>query len=514
MNDTARPQLDREIATTADGIDITRGYTGPLLTPYDSILRSRGGNDLRIYEEVYSDPEVKSTFGQRQAAVTQCEWQVDAGGDRPIDQEAAEFLRQQLQRIGWDNVTSKMLNGIFYGYAVAELIYKVDGARLVIDQVKVRNRRRFRFAKDAGLRLLTMDQMFEGIPAEAPYFWHFCTGADHDDEPYGLGLAHWLYWPVLFKRNGLKFWLIFLEKFGMPTAVGKYDTTATAPERSRLLQAARALQTDSGIIMPKEMELELIEAGRNGTADYQALHDAMNATIQKVILGQTASTQGTAGRLGNDDLQADVRDDIIKADADLICESFNLGPVRWLMEWNFPGAALPRVFRVTEEPEDLSARAERDKKILDLGYKPSLAYVHEVYGTEWEPKDPAPVDPREPTAIDGAEFAQPARAVLELLQRGHPRARGAAFAEAAAAPDVPARMAPRLERDIKPTGDAWLVQVRELVESSGSLQELSDALMALQPDMDLDAYSAAMADALTAATLAGRYDVLQEAGGA
>ena len=36
------------------------------------------------------------------------------------------------------------------------------------------------------------------------------------------------------------------------------------------------------------------------------------------------------GRLGNDDLQADVRLDLVKADADLICESFNQGPARWL----------------------------------------------------------------------------------------------------------------------------------------------------------------------------------------
>ncbi|HHA2395755.1 TPA: DUF935 family protein, partial [Stenotrophomonas maltophilia] len=106
--------------------------------------------------------------------------------------------------------------------------------------------------------------------------------ADHDDEPYGLGLAHWLYWPVLFKRNGLKFWLIFLEKFGMPTAVGKYDTNATDPEKAKLLQATRAIQTDSGIIMPKGMELALLEAGRSGTADYKALQDYMDATIQKV----------------------------------------------------------------------------------------------------------------------------------------------------------------------------------------------------------------------------------------
>ena len=407
------PEVGREIATTADGIDITRGYTGPLLRSMDSVLDRRGGGDLKLYEAVLSDPQVKSVLAQRQLAVTQCEWQVDAASDRRVDKKAAESLRSQLNHIGWDRVTTHMLYGVFYGYAVAEIIYAREGAQVVMDQVKVRNRRRFRFGKDGDLRLLTAEHMLEGLPAEAPYFWHFSTGADHDDEPYGLGLAHWLYWPVLFKRNGLKFWLIFLEKFGMPTAKGEYDTNATPAERQQLLAATRAIQSDAGIIVPKGMILELMEASRSGTADYKTLHDTMDDTIAKVVVGQTASSQGTAGKLGNEQLQADVRRDLVKADADLICESFNRGPVRWLTEWNFPGAEPPRVYRVVEEPEDLKARAERDKAIRDIGYKPTLAYIEETYGGEWAeaaaPAAPAnaPPDGSTPASPEFAEGEPP-----------------------------------------------------------------------------------------------------------
>lgn len=505
MTETPRPEANREIATTQDGVDITRGYTGPLLEPYDSVLRNRGG-DLQIYEQVFSDPEVKSTFSQRQLAVTQCEWEVTPGGDRPIDEEAAEFLRQQLHRIGWDNITTKMLMGVFFGYAVAEIIYKPDGGRIVIDAIKVRNTRRFRYGKEGDLRLLTMQNMHEGIPAEAPYFWNFSCGAYNDDEPYGLGLAHWLYWPVLFKRNGIKFWLIFLEKFGMPTAVGKYDATATSEEKTKLLQAARAIQTDSGIIMPKEMELDLLEAARSGTPDYKTLHDVMDATIQKVVLGQTASTQGTPGKLGNDNLQADVRKDIIKADADLVCESFNIGPVRWLIEWNFPGAAIPRVSRVTEEPEDLDARAGRDEKVSKLGFKPTLKHIQDTYGGDWvesNPPAPNPADALTPSAISDASFAQAGRTVVELLQRHH----AAAFADAALA-DPAVLMAQQLNRTLAPVGGQWVDQIRDLVNTTDSLESLYDQVLALAPDMDLEAFAKAKADALTAATLAGRYDLL------
>lgn len=501
---TARPEIGREIATTADGIDITRGYTGPLLLPFDSMLRNRGGYDLQIYEQVLSDPEVKTTFGSRQDSVVACEWQVEPGGEKRIDRQAAEYLQEQLHGIGWDNVTRKMLFDVFYGYGVAEILYKVDGTRIGLEAIKVRNRRRFRYGKEGDLRLLTQTQMTEGVPALAPYFWNFCSGADHDDEPYGLGLAHWLYWPVLFKRNGLKFWLIFLEKFGMPTAVGKYDGEATDPEKSKLLQATRAIQTDSGIIMPKGMELALLEAGRSGTADYKALQDYMDATIQKVVLGQTASTQGTPGKLGNDQLQREVRRDIITSDADLVCESFNKGPARWLTEWNFPGAAIPRVYRVTEEPEDLDATASRDKKILDLGYKPKQVYMDQTYGDNYEPVQAPQEPPAVPTAIDGAQFADAGGAVVSLLRRYYP----AAFADSTPkAPDPAVGLGRQLDRRLSSLGAGWVEQIRQLVDEVDSLEELRDRLFELHPNMTLDDYASVMADAMTAATLAGRSDV-------
>ncbi|HHA2589136.1 TPA: portal protein, partial [Stenotrophomonas maltophilia] len=97
--------------------------------PFDSVLRNRGGYDLQIYEQVLSDPEVKTTFGSRQDSVVACEWQVEPGGEKRIDRQAAEYLQEQLHGIGWDNVTRKMLFGVFYGYGVAEILYKVDGTR-------------------------------------------------------------------------------------------------------------------------------------------------------------------------------------------------------------------------------------------------------------------------------------------------------------------------------------------------------------------------------------------------
>ncbi len=383
-----KPEQKNEIATTRDGRDITRGFVGglPLLPSTDTLLALKGSGDLRIYQEVLRDEQVKACLEQRVRAVVSRPWEVRPGGDKRADKHAAEFIEEQLKTISFDSVTEKMLYGVFYGYAVAEALYAVEDGKVVLDAarggIRVRDRRRFGFAPDMSLRLRTTSSpMGEELPEKK--FWHFATGSDHDDEPYGLGLAHWLYWPVFFKRSGVRFWLVFLEKFGMPTALGKYQPGTGKPEQDKLLEALGAIQTDSAIIIPEGMTAELLEATRGGTADYTALYDRMDASIARVTLGQTASTQGTPGKLGNDELQGDVRADIVKADADLVCMSFNSTVVRWLTEWNFPGAALPQVWRKCEDEEDLNTTVERDERISGMGFKPTLKYIQDAYGGEW-----------------------------------------------------------------------------------------------------------------------------------
>jgi len=496
-NAAPTPEYGRQIASVANGNDITRGYVGPLLLTTDSVLRRRSGGNLALYEHVYSDSQVKSCFGQRQLAVVKCDWRVEPASDEPIDVKAADWWRGELARIGWDRITTQMLFGVFYGYSVAEMIYEPYERTVRIGTVRVRNRRRFRFDEDMGLRLLTPTEMLRGVPAEAPYFWHFSAGADNDDEPYGQGLAHWLYWPAFFKRQGLSFWLRFLDKFVSPTAVGKYQAGSTSPEeQSKLLATVAAIQTDAGVIMPNDMMIEFMEAARSGTADYKSLHDTMDATIAKVTLGQVASSQGTPGKLGNDNLQGEVRRDLIKADADLVCESFNLGPVRWLTAWNFPGAQPPHIYRDVEEPKDLKALSERDANISKLGYRPKLIALQQTYGGEWEPIPsfrPAP-GAAQPGA-DPATFAAPAPAMPPDV--GVARTLVAQKHLDAAIDALPADA-------VRDALDAFLHPAVQAIQAGTSLEDVYERLVAAAPDMDDSHLQEMLARAIFVADLWGQ----------
>lgn len=487
---SSRPEM-REVATTRDGRDITRGYVDPFMLqqPTDSVLQLRGGGDYKIYKEVLRDDQVASCFAQRRLAVIAKELQVDAGGTSRADKKAADFMSEQIKAMAFDNATDKMLFGVYYGYAAAEIMWGRDGTNIIVDKLKVRDRVRFGFDGFGSLRLKTFAQP-DGELLPDRKFWHFSTGADHDDEPYGLGLAHWLYWPVFFKRAGIQYWMVFLERFGQPTTVGKHPTNATPDERRKLLDALEAIATDTGITIPQGMEISFLEAARSGTADYVKLCEYMDTAIAKIILGQTASTQGTPGRLGNDELQGDVRADLIRADADLVCESFNQTVVKWLTEYNFPGAKQPRVYRVTDEDEDLTRKAERDSKIHAMGFKPTLKHIQDEYGGDWVEKNhpTPPTDNQQPvheSLPNNAEFAEPDATRATTLTD-------------------------QLDDKLQSATDVWINRIRDLVMNAESLEAIRDGLAELLPGMSIEEYSAVMTDVLRLAELNGRSDIMDE----
>lgn len=394
-----------------------------LLQTSDEVLAAKGGiENLRIYRELLRDDQVASVWQKRRLSLTSCETVVEPGAEDAQSKAAAEALQQELDGLQWDAITDKMLFAAFYGWGVAEVLWKPNGDRVSFDRIVVRDRGRFRFDRDRNLYLWTNGGGWALMPERK--FWTVSTGADNDDEPYGIGAAHALYWPVFFKRNDTKFWLIFLEKFGMPTAVAKLSRAdlEDPAQRAKAIDMLRLIATDAGVVVPEDTDrgpvVELLEAARSGAADYEGLHRAMNAAISKIVLGQTMTTDDGSSRA-----QAQVHEGaeqkIVEADADLLCGSFNAGPVRWWTEWNFPGATPPKVYRHTEPPEDLNARADRDSKIKQLGYEPTEEYITETYGEGWKKSEtPAPAVGAPPGAAQFAESEAAALQALRAARRG------------------------------------------------------------------------------------------------
>ncbi|MBF0139804.1 MAG: DUF935 family protein [Magnetococcales bacterium] len=491
MNEQNLPEAASmvEIATLESGKDITRGYIDPMmpLPPQDMVLQARGRGDYAQYELILQDDQVASTFQQRRLAVVSREWTVDPGASDKASQMAADSLRETLDHIQFDWITDRMLYGVFYGFAIAECLWVRDGAKIALDALKVRKQRRFRFGMDGLPRLITTDDPMVGMLLPERKFWHFTTGADNDDEPYGLGLAHALYWPVYFKRAAIKSWSVALDRFGAPTVKGIFPKSATDAEKKQLHKAVQSVHAKGAIIIPEGMQVELLmagSAGGSGRVNFADMTDRMNDAISKVVLSQTMTTDAAGGQYKGE-VQKSVRDEVVQSDADLVCHSFSRSVGRWLTEWNFPGAVPPQVWRVVDEPEDLVQRANRDKVVFDMGFRPSLDYIKETYGEGWE--------------------AATAPAAAPIPSKGTQN-----FAEAFDEDDTVLPLIEQTLARLNPILEEMLAPVIVTLDQVARLTDFKDRLPGLIKKMGITPLTRLMQQACIEANLRGRSEVLDE----
>lgn len=371
--------ITNEIATTSKDLDIFTGWLKRMENPDPVLLTESAGKGLKLYDEVDRDPHAGSVLQTRYLSVAGKEWEVLAADESSVAQEIADFVRSALDDVGLTKTIKELLQAILYGFYVVEIMWSIKDKHVVPSQIMDKHPRRFSFTMERELRLLTPQNMIEGEVVPDRKFVVFSWGTS--DNPYGKGLGQKLWWPVWFKKNGIKFWLIFLEKFGMPTAVGKYPSGTSPEQQQALLDAIDAIQNETGVKIPETMAIDLLEAARTGKVTYETLCEYMDKQVSKAVLGQTASTEGTPGKLGNEQGQEEVRQDILKGDSDLVCEKLNTTLIPWIVDYNFPNVtAYPKLWLRTEPEKDLKELAERDKTLTnDIGLPVGKKYFYETY---------------------------------------------------------------------------------------------------------------------------------------
>lgn len=501
-----------EIATSTDGRDITRPYWGPLATPQDTVLAALSQR-WEVYREIRRDGQVHATFQQRRLAIVGRPLIVEPGRDDAVSRAAAAQLQANLEAIAFDRATKGMSWGFFYGFSVGECMWAVRDNKVWLDQVKVRTPWRFRFTPDGELRLLTRADQMRGEVLPARKFWTMASGADNDDEPYGLGLAHQLYWPVYFKKQALAFWLRALEKFGGPSVVAKYPPGTSLEDQAKLLAAAQAIRLDSAVVIPEDMGLEFLEAAR-GAVDQATFLRQFNAEISKVVIGQTMTTDDGAS-LAQGKVHQDVKEEVTDADAEELCESFQQGPARWLTEWNFPGAAIPVLRRPSPEDEERASKlrkeaAETLKTMGEAGLEPDDETLADRYAG-WRRRpvpEPTPAVDAQIGGLGGGSGVGDDRGGGQVVPI-RPFAGQAAFAEG---PDIDAIEAFGDDLDWEPVMSPIAQAVEDLVLGSASLEAAAGRLVELFTSPAGEALTESLARAMFEAALAGRAGLGLETG--
>lgn len=369
-------QLAKEVATR----NVAEFVTGLDYLPNpDTILKNNGGN-IKVYREMI-DAHLDAVKNKRFASITSRAWTIDGSKG---DQKKAKFVEEYLWNIDLRNVISQMLEAIGFGYAVHEIVWNTVqtdlGTLILPTAIKDRKQEWFKFDSDSKLLLQTND----GSRREMPERKFLVTrNRPTTANPYGNAVYSRCFWPLAFKKGGLKFWMLFVEKYGMPKAIGKVPPTATEKEQQDFLKMLVGLVRDAVAVIPQTGSVELLEAGAANANPHKAIVDWADQAMSKAWLGETLTTEQTSsgGTQAMATVHNDVRADLALDDAAMIESSINQ-LIRWIYEINWPNEKeIPWMNIIL--PEDLQeARLNRDIKLTQLGVKFNAQYITDIYGID------------------------------------------------------------------------------------------------------------------------------------
>lgn len=475
----------------------------------DPLLLERGQGNTEIYRDLKRDGKVFSSMQKLGLALIARPYQVDPIEDTPQGEADAEVVADMLEQINFDQITLALLDGIVASPAIGEVVWTVRDNKIVPKAVKKRATRRFKYVQEDDqkapeLRMLTREAMLTGVELPPRKFIVHRVNPE-DDNPYGIGLGLQLFWPVYFKRAGIVAWTKLNDRFGTPTPWGKYPRNATPREKSTLFDALRAFSNDGVVMTPDGTMIELLESKLSGSVTtQQALVEYMDDWIAEVLIGTEPRTKGGGALAAASKERADVREDLVKAHADLLSDTLNASLIRWICEFN--GLTPCRVYRVFPKKEGSKEDSERDRNVADLGFELSEDAVKARYGDGWSKAKAAPppvVPPGTGTALaqDGTKPAEPV--VDDKIPADD---KPAQFAEPAA--DIDNRLSRLRARRNPPVGEPSVVATngqQAIDQAIAAIREsdLQDAMRDLMEPM-LAAIEAAdtFEDALAAAEAA------------
>lgn len=409
--------LDREVAGVAGDLWAQADAFMGVRPNRDPLLGSRQPGAAYAYpyglfeEALDKDAHLTAIVTQRKAAVLAWQRQVVPAGTSPDALAAARLVEAALQRIGsgFERDLAELLDAIPYGLAVSEVLWEhapwpadpASGVPGGLDAVpdgpaaplpaqcllpaalRSRHPRRFVFGADSALRLLTPDNSVTGEALAPCKFLVFAPYGRHED-PYGLPALRSVWWLAYFKRQVMRFWVLFCEKFGTPTTVLKHPLGATDREKAAYRRIIGTLQQETGLIVPEGVELALLEAQRSGTVEtYSQLLRFLNEEMSKALLGQTLSTEATErGARSLGEVHLAVRRDIVRQDAQALMALVNGQLVQWIVDLNFPAGrrCYPRWQLDPPGPDDLALQLEIDAFFLQQGLSLDPAELYARYG--------------------------------------------------------------------------------------------------------------------------------------
>ena len=358
------------------------------LTPdkVDRIMQQANTGDSReqcrlARELIEKNESIAQAMETRKNAVLGCSWQIVPGGESAREKAAAEQLQAELESCGdgdeqdgFEDLLEDLVFSIIPGFLVSEILW-IRGGEIAGFHSLPGEAMHF---LDGFLPKLVTREHPNGIdlPRER-FIFHRLRRAGND--PARGGLIRPLAWLHCFKQINQKDLLSFIERHGMPFAIAKVDGQAFENEWQAMRRLVRNFGPSGGGVMTKNVEMQLLESHSTGDVYFRLL-DYMTAAVEKLILGQVASSGESAG-LSKGDAQSKVRQDILESDCRMLMKTVNIQVCKPWTRFNFgDGIQAPKLLIEYEAPEDRLQLAQTVQTLSAAGLEADEQEMSERFG--------------------------------------------------------------------------------------------------------------------------------------
>jgi len=410
-------------------------------------------------DRINRDATVISSLGSRKAATLKKEI---------IFTSDNEDIANKLYGVFHPGVMRKILDAPFQGAAIFEINWTDDEDLVLVPKLVERDYTRFMIRNET--LYYTPYGSLEDIPQ---YKAVYALYEDKYHRPMGTPLCESLFWYVKFKNASLQFWVKFLEKYGVPWAIGKTD----GDKDMMADEIYSMLSGDSAVIDPDD-NIEIITVDKNG--DFDKITAYLDDQIRESILGGNLTGNVKGGSYAAAETHNDIREDIAMAD-----ENMTISLIERVIDAFIAINNLSTTIEVTLKDKDdpnLSL-AERDERITKMGYRPTQDYIEKTYNIT--------VEAVEPSKIANRAFMQK----LYALSATKPITTTDDLSNSV---------------DIKKIALSFQTQIVDIIDQAKSFEEAIDLLHGAYPSMDIAELQDTMDIALQNSYILGTAEVEYE----
>ena len=334
--------------------------------------------DYSILRDLVNDPHLMATMQQRKMQVMQMGWEIDYDEDENIKKRMIELFRN----LPLTDIISDMLDAIFYGYEVSEIIWKKSGNEIIPIDIIGKPQEWFLFSTENEVRLRKnhygnyLTDEGDRLP---PYKFILTQNKPTYTNPYGEKILSRCYWPVIFKRAGVEFWQMMMERFGMPYLIGRYPNTFTEDQKNEFLDQLKQMIEDNVTIFEENLGIEFKENPKYEIGQlYEKLVSFHNKEISKAVLTVTLTTEiENTGSYKAAEIHKEMLSYLGISDKKLVEKGLNK-LIEYFCQLNYGNIPTPRI-KLNKKEAVVEQTAERDKILNEIGVKFSKEYFMKRY---------------------------------------------------------------------------------------------------------------------------------------